>query len=74
MLALKEKGIEVFSSRKPEERSSIVSLAVPGDVKAIVKRCKEEGVVINHRAGRLRVSSHCYNTTDELDRFMDVAF
>jgi selenocysteine lyase/cysteine desulfurase len=65
-------GFEVFSSRRPEERSGIVSLTVPGrDPRELVRRCKEEGIVVNQRAGRLRVSPHCYNTPDELDRLVE---
>src|SRR5262249_45752154 len=46
-------GLEVFSSRRPGEKSGIVSLAAPGlDVRQAVKRCRERGVVINQRAGR----------------------
>jgi selenocysteine lyase/cysteine desulfurase len=66
-------GLEVFSSRLPGERSGIVSLVVPGaDPRELVRRCRQEGIVINQRAGRLRVSPHCYNTPDELDRVVEV--
>jgi len=65
-------GVEVFSSRLPGDRSSIVSLAVPGDVKELVRRCRAAGIVVNQRAGRLRVSPHCYNTHEEIDRLAEV--
>jgi selenocysteine lyase/cysteine desulfurase len=61
-------GLPVFSSRRDEDWSGIVSLAVPGDLRQIVGRCRSEGVVINQRAGRLRISPHCYNSTEELER------
>jgi selenocysteine lyase/cysteine desulfurase len=64
-------GIEVFSSRRPEDRSGIVSLVLPGEVKALTHRLRDEGFVVAARAGRLRVSPHCYNTTEELDRLID---
>ncbi|MCC6418400.1 MAG: aminotransferase class V-fold PLP-dependent enzyme [Gemmataceae bacterium] len=64
-------GLEVFSSRRPTEKSGIVSLTAPGvDARQAVKHCRDQGIVINHRAGRLRVSPHCYNTTEEIDRFL----
>ncbi len=64
-------GLEVFSSRRPGEKSGIVSLTAPGaDVRQLVKRCREQGIVINQRAGRLRVSPHCYNTPQEIDRLL----
>ncbi|HXG08957.1 MAG TPA: aminotransferase class V-fold PLP-dependent enzyme [Gemmataceae bacterium] len=66
-------GVEVYSSRRPEDRSGIVSLIVPeAEPRALVRRCREEGIVINQRAGRVRVSPHCYNTVEEIDRLVDL--
>ena len=65
-------GLEVFSSRRPEDRSGIVSLLAPGDLRQIVRRCREAGIVINQRAGRLRVSPHCYNTQAEIEQFVEI--
>jgi selenocysteine lyase/cysteine desulfurase len=66
-------GIEVFSSRNPGERSGIVSLLVPGrDLQQLKRRCRDAGIVVNHRAGRLRISPHCYNTTGEIDRMIEM--
>ena len=64
---------EVFSSRDPGEESGIVSLLTPGrDPKELMRRCKAAGIVVNVRAGRLRVSPHAYNTPGEIDRFVEV--
>ncbi len=65
-------GLGVFSSREPAERSGIVSLLVPGDPREVVRRCRAANVVISQRGGRVRVSPHAYNTTDELDRLMQL--
>jgi cysteine desulfurase/selenocysteine lyase len=66
-------GLEVYSSRRPGDESGIVSLVAPGDdPRALVRRCRAQGIVINQRAGRLRVSPHCYNTPEELDRLIGV--
>jgi selenocysteine lyase/cysteine desulfurase len=64
--------MEVFSGRESGERSAIVSLVPPPgkDAQALKKRCRDEGIVINLRAGRLRVSPHCYNTPDEIERLV----
>jgi cysteine desulfurase/selenocysteine lyase len=64
-------GVTVFSSRHEREKSAIVSL-IParGEVRALVKQCRAKGIVINQRGGRLRVSPHGYNTTEELDRLL----
>jgi cysteine desulfurase/selenocysteine lyase len=66
-------GMDVYSSRQPEDKSGIVSLIVPGaDPRALVRRCRDAGIVINQRAGRLRVSPHAYNTSEEINRLLDV--
>jgi selenocysteine lyase/cysteine desulfurase len=66
-------GAEVFSSRVPGEESGIVSLVTPSrDPKELMRRCKAAGIVVNVRAGRLRVSPHAYNTVGEIDRFVEV--
>jgi selenocysteine lyase/cysteine desulfurase len=66
-------GLEVYSSRRPEDKSSIVSLVASGpDPIQLVRRFKKEGIVINQRAGRLRVSPHFYNTHAEIDRLIDL--
>jgi selenocysteine lyase/cysteine desulfurase len=66
------KGITIYSSRRPGESSNIVSLIVPGaEPRPLVRACRQAGIVINHRAGRIRVSPHCYNTEEELDRLVE---
>jgi selenocysteine lyase/cysteine desulfurase len=64
-------GLTVFSSRAPAEKSAIVSLVPDDDVRALVRRCREQYIVINQRAGRIRVSPHFYNATEELDRAVE---
>ncbi len=65
-------GLEVFSARGAAEWSGIVSLVPPAgaDPRELKKRCRDQGIVINLRAGRLRVSPHCYNTIEEIDRLL----
>lgn len=66
-------GAEVYSSRLDGDRSGIVSLSKPGvDPKVIQKRCRDAGVIVNMRAGRVRVSPHAYNTEAELDQLLNV--
>jgi selenocysteine lyase/cysteine desulfurase len=66
-------GLEVYSSRRLEDKSGIVSLVCPqADPIQLVRRFKKEGVVINQRAGRLRISPHFYNTQTEIDRLIDL--
>src|SRR5262249_2802777 len=65
-------GVKVYSSRREADRSAIVSLNVDSaDVRQLVRAARQEGIVINQRAGRLRVSPHAYNSPDEIDRFAE---
>jgi selenocysteine lyase/cysteine desulfurase len=64
-------GIAVFSSRRVEDKSGIVSLVVP-DAREAVRRCRAANVVINHRGGRVRASPHFYNTPAEIDRLIEL--
>lgn len=67
------RGWEVYSSRRPEDKSAIVSLlARHDDPRRLVRRCRDAHIVINQRHGRLRVSPHAYNTCDEIDRLLEV--
>jgi selenocysteine lyase/cysteine desulfurase len=68
------RGLTVFSSREQGDESGIVALDTPGrDPDAVARQCKAAGVAVNCRGGHLRVSPHCYNSTDDLDRFLDAA-
>jgi selenocysteine lyase/cysteine desulfurase len=66
-------GWQVFSSRLDGEKSGIVSLMKDGiSPWAVKKRCQEAKIVVNVRAGRLRVSPHAYNSFEEIDRLIDL--
>jgi selenocysteine lyase/cysteine desulfurase len=64
---VRDAGLGVYSSRQPSEASGIVSLTGIADPAAAVRRCRAAGIIINLRAGRLRVSPHVYNTFSEID-------
>jgi selenocysteine lyase/cysteine desulfurase len=65
-------GLRVFSSRIEYEKSGIISVEVPGgDPGRLVRGCRDAGVVINQRAGRLRLSPHFYNDEDEVERLLE---
>jgi cysteine desulfurase / selenocysteine lyase len=73
-LQVERTGWRVFSSRQEKERSGIVSLIAPEgrSPASAVKHLRGQGVVLNHRAGRLRVSPHAYNTADEVDHLLSL--
>ncbi|MBM82524.1 MAG: aminotransferase [Planctomycetaceae bacterium] len=64
---LEQAGFSIASSRTPTQTSGIVSVEVPGiDLKALVAKCKEAGVVVNARQGRLRLSPHIYTSEEDI--------
>jgi cysteine desulfurase / selenocysteine lyase len=65
-------GIIVASDRDPERASGIVSCEVPSrDPGEIKRRCLERNVIVNCRAGRLRISPHVYTNAEDLDRLLE---
>ncbi len=67
-----EKGYPVASSVRPGEMSSIVSLDVPGgDAAAVCAGLAEQNVICAVRDGRLRISCHLFNNTDDVARLAD---
>jgi selenocysteine lyase/cysteine desulfurase len=71
---LHDKGYRVISSRKPGEASGIVAFVSDiHDHNKIQKHLQaEHRVVITVREGRLRASPHMYNTTEEIDRMVEL--
>lgn len=62
-------GLEVFSPWGEGERSGIVSLVHPRrPAEELAGALMERGFRLAHRAGRLRVAPHVYNSEDEIDR------
>lgn len=62
-------GAEALGLRSVPARSPIVSVPGLGHAAA---RLKEAGVDTSARAGNLRVSFHLYNTTEHVDRVLEV--
>ena len=71
---LRDKGYRVISSRRQGEASSIVAfISDLHDHKEIQRHLQaEHRVVIAVREGRLRASPHMYNTTEEIDRLVEL--
>ena len=65
-------GANVVSPTDPHCASGIVSIEFPDrNPQMLRKHCLREGVVLNCRAGRLRISPHVYTNKDDLDRLSD---
>ena len=70
--ALESAGAIVLSDRGDTARSGIVSFDVPGKTSDRVKsELLAKGVVVSQRGGRLRVSAHCYNDQNDIDRLVE---
>ncbi|MCS7158892.1 MAG: aminotransferase class V-fold PLP-dependent enzyme, partial [Gemmatales bacterium] len=69
---LESGGWQIYSSRLASEKSGIVSV-VPRHQTArqLVRQARQAGMIINHRAGRLRISPHAYNNSEELTRLIE---
>ncbi len=63
------RGFDVLTPREQKSRGGNITFAGPFDPIKARDALREQGVMINVRAGGLRVSPHFYNTEAELIRF-----
>jgi selenocysteine lyase/cysteine desulfurase len=63
---LDELNARVVTPRRPEQRGALVCIAST-DAPALVAALAREGIVTSDRDGNLRVSPHCYNSTEDVD-------
>ena len=67
---LRDAGYALATPATAEERAGIVMVRLADPARA-VKRLAEQGIIVDYRPGRLRVSAYFYNTEDEITRFVD---
>ncbi len=66
---LQKLGATIASVRAPQHASGIVSFTLPDvDPNTVRRHCLDRGVVLNSRAGKIRVSAHAYNDASDVDR------
>ena len=71
-LGLEEHGFHVVSSRRPGEKSGIVTVRHPDfTAHALLERLLERRIVAAVRGGGLRFSPHFYNTEKEVDAVLE---
>ncbi len=69
---LETRGAEILSPRASKERTSIVSMRIPGaDPVKIATSLNASGVVVSGRNDFIRFSPHLYNTTEDIERALD---
>lgn len=67
-----DKGYTLFSSRRPGEKSGIVSFYKKGlESVQIAAQLQQRRFVLSVRDGRLRLSPHFYNTIEEIDALLE---
>lgn len=67
---VRNKGYEVVT---PKNRAGIFSFKAHGHAhEMIIRKCRESRVEIVKREGRLRASPHFYNTSEQIDRLIDL--
>jgi len=70
---VKERGIELVSPEDRRERAGIVTFR-PKDAQVMFQRLREEKVMVSIREGCIRFSPHFYNSSQELEEALDIAF
>lgn len=63
-------GFSVRMAAVPEARTAIVMVAHPRPAQT-VKALADEGIIVDHRPGHVRISPHFYNTHEEMDRVVE---
>jgi cysteine desulfurase/selenocysteine lyase len=65
-------GWTVFGSNRPEDQSGIVPLTKEGvDPDAFARSARDRGIALACRRGRVRISAHIYNNSDDLERLRE---
>ncbi len=62
---VEELGRRVVTPRDPARRGPLVAIAA-SDEEALVAALAEDGIVVSSRDGNVRVSPHCYNSTEDV--------
>ncbi len=64
-------GLEIFAPEESDRRGGTVFIGVD-DPAGVLARLVEARVVVDVRGGKVRVSPHFYNSTAEIDRFLEM--
>ena len=68
LLRLADAGRFDITSPTDPDRASAIVCVVPRDLTGAFQRLNEANVVCSMREGAIRLSPHCYNTEEEMER------
>jgi len=68
---LKKKNYQIFSSLKPNHRSSILSFSAE-NINGLYKKLRKNDIIVSLREGSIRVAPHFYNTTEEMGKLIEL--
>ena len=63
-----ERGMSVLTPRDRKERGGNVTVAGEFDPLVVREGLRREGIMVNSRAGGIRISPHFYNTSEDIGR------
>jgi cysteine desulfurase / selenocysteine lyase len=66
-----QQEVKVVSPQERSRRSGIVSFRPP-ESRRVFRSLRAAGIVCGMREGSIRISAHLYNTSDDVDRVLDV--
>ena len=72
LLKLNQRGLKIYSSTRPEERSGNISFVMRQDVSKLYGWMLKNKVKLTVRDGHIRLSPHFYNDEDEVDHFFNL--
>jgi len=64
-------GRRIVTPLEPEHRSGIICFKDPHPSRTVAK-LDRAGISVSGRYGAVRVSPHCYNTNEEIEKFLEV--
>jgi len=68
--AIQAEGFSIRMASDPVHRTAIVMVRHPHPAETVAALA-EEGIIVDHRPGHVRISPHFFNTMDELDRIVE---
>jgi len=69
---LEAAGASIASPLAEGHRSGILAFTLPDcPAEEAARRCRQRGVALSCRGGRLRISPHAYNNEEDVDRLLD---